>query len=90
MNWTKGNREDLYYAYCMIGEDNGILANKIDVCMQEKYGMSCVRCGYGKLSINNWSPSEPYNFYIYCVDEKALEKAMNDVENIYTLIDKTI
>ncbi|MBQ7432447.1 MAG: hypothetical protein IJV50_03160 [Lachnospiraceae bacterium] len=83
MKWRDGNKDGKFYSVCLVANDNGISASKLNSLVQKDYRISIVRCGNGKLKIFGGEIEGKYDFFIHSVDKEAIKDAKENIERIY-------
>ena len=81
--WWNGNKDGTFYSVCLVANDNGISASKLNSLVQEDYRINIVQCGNGKLKIFGGEIEGKYDFFIHSVDKEAIKDAKENIERIY-------
>ena len=83
MKWRDGNKDGTFYSVCLVANDNGISASKLNSLVQEDYRINIVQCGNGKLKIFGGEIKGEHDFFIYSKDKEAIKDAKENIERIY-------
>ena len=83
MKWRDGNKDGKFYSVCLVANDNGISASKLNSLVQKDYRINIVQCGKGKLKIFGGEIEGKYDFFIHSVDKEAIKDAKENIERIY-------
>lgn len=75
MKWIKREKNNKHYFVCLVANDHGISASRLNSRVQEEYRIHRVQCGTGKLTIDGESIDGEYDFFIVSEDERALYEA---------------